>query len=208
MNGREISWDDEKQLGWYRDRGFRMVEITDLVKKGKNTADFKVSYDFLTEVESAYIVGEFGVEMVSPYEGKIVKEKEKIEAGSWVEQGYPFYGGSMVYKTDIALKKGKRAFLKLLNPSGTLFKVRVNGRDAGKILWSPYFLEITSFVKNGDNRIEVELVSSLQNMWGPLHERRGDDNWCGPRSFENEDNLREEFSFFIYGIRGIEILVL
>ncbi|MCK9266064.1 hypothetical protein M0P98_04170 [bacterium] len=209
MNDREISWDDEKQLGWYRDIGFRMVEITDLVKKGENTADFKVHYDFLTEVESAYIVGEFGVEMVSPYEGKIVKEREKIEAGSWVEQGYPFYGGSMVYMTDIALKKGKRVFLKLLNPSGTLFNVRVNGRDAGKILWSPYCIEITSFVKNGNNKIEVELVSSLQNMWGPLHEREGDDNmWVGAIAFENEDYLREEFSFFNYGIGGIDILVL
>ena len=209
MNGREISWDDEKQLGWYRDRGFRMVEITDLVKKGGNAADFKVCYDFLTEIEPAYIVGEFGVEMASPYEGRIVKEKKKIEAGTWIGQGYPFYSGSMVYKTDVVLEKGQRVFLKLLNPSGTLFKVRVNGKDAGKILWAPYILEITPFIKNGGNRIETELVSSLQNMWGPLHERDGDDNmWVGENAFQDEAFLREEISLFNYGLGGIEVVVL
>ena len=209
LNGKEISWDGEKQPGWYRDRGFQMVEITDLVKKGKNTVDFKVSYDFLTEVESAYIVGDFAVEMVSPYEGKIVKEKENIEAGSWTGQGYPFYSGSIVYKTDAVLRKGKRVFLKILNPSGTLFKLRVNGKDAGKILWAPYVIEITPFVKNGRNRIEAELVSSLQNTWGPLHERDGDDNmWVGANAFEDEEFLREEFSLFNYGLGGIEIMVL
>ena len=209
LNGREISWDDEKQLGWYRDRGFRMVEITDLVKKGENTADFKVRYDFLTEVESAYIVGDFGVEMVSPYEGKLVKEKKKIEAGSWTGQGYPFYNGNIVYRTDAVLRKGKRSFLKLLNPSGTLFKVRVNGKDAGRILWAPHILEITPLVKSGKNSIEIELVSSLQNTWGPLHERDGDDNmWVGANAFQDESFLREEFSLFNYGLGGIEVVVL
>ena len=211
VNGRQIARDDESRLGWHWDRGFKMVEITGLVKAGLNTADFRVGYDFLTEIEPAYVVGDFGVEMESPYRGRIVKETSKISAGSWVGQGYPFYSGRMVYKSEFEVPGGgSRIFMRIVKPSGVLFNVRVNGTDAGKILWSPYILEITSFVRNsGKNRVELELISSLQNSWGPLHERKGEDTlWVGPNAFENESEIREEFSLFNYGIGGIEILSL
>ena len=208
INGQEVPL-DEKKLDWHWDRNFKKIEITEYVKKGENIVDFSVHYDFLTEVESAYIVGDFGVEMVDPYRGKIVKENRYIRTGSWIKQGYPFYSGRMVYKSgfNITGKKKKKVFLKIVKPSGILFKVKVNGKDAGNILWSPYILDISSFIKNGKNSISVELVSSLQNSWGPLHEKEGDDNrWVGPNAFQDEDFLREEFSLFNYGIGGIEIL--
>ncbi len=210
VNGRQITWDDGKQLGWHWDRGFRMVETTELVKPGENLVDFSVHYDFLTEVESAYIVGDFGVEMESPYKGRIVRERGKIDTGSWVGQGYPFYSGRLVYKTGFKSPGGERFFLRILKPSGILFNVRINGREAGKIMWSPHILEITRFVrKKGGNLIELELISSLQNSWGPLHERKGEDTlFVGPDAFENESEIREEFSLFNYGIGGMEILAV
>jgi len=207
INGQELPFDRNK-LDWHWDRSFKKIEITDYVKKGENTVDFSLHYDFLTEVEAAYIVGDFGVEMVDPYRGRIVKENKYIRTGSWVGQGYPFYSGRMVYKASFNMRnKKKKIFLKIVNPSGILFKVRVNAIDAGNILWSPYILEITPFIKRGKNSISVELVSSLQNSWGPLHEKDGDDNrWVGPNAFEDESFIREELSLFNYGIGGIKIL--
>ncbi len=206
INGKEISIG--KKLDWHWDRSFKKVEITDYVKKGENIVDFRVRYNFLTEVEPAYIVGDFRVELISPYEGKILKENKALKGGSWVYQGYPFYSGRMVYKSTFNLQgKKKKVFARIVRPSGILFKINVNGKDAGNLLWSPYILEITPFIKKGKNRISVELVSSLQNSWGPLHEREGDDNlWAGPNAFENEDFIRDELSLFNYGIEKIEIL--
>lgn len=187
---------------WHWDRGFGKVEVTDLVKKGENVIDFKVDYDHLTEVEAAYIVGDFGVTMADPYRGRIVAEPEKLQVGSWTKQGYPFYSGRMVYKTSFTGESG-RTFLRLKNPSGTLFKVRVNGADAGSILWRPWEIELTSLVKPGENSLEIEVVSSLQNTWGPLHEKTGDDNlWCGPDAFEVDHILREEINIYPYGLLG------
>ncbi len=211
VNGREITWDDEKELGWHWDRSFRMVEITNLVRRGANIVDFSVGYDFLTEVEAAYVVGDFGVKLAGPYEGRIIREKKKLTAGSWVNQGYPFYSGRMVYKSEFDIPEGrKRAFLRILKPSGILFKARINGREAGNILWSPYMLEITRFARGRKkNSLELELVSSLQNSWGPLHEREGEDNrYVSSAAFEHEEQVREELSLFDYGIGGIEILVI
>ena len=207
INGIEVPTDD-KNMGWHWDRSFKKVAITKYVKKGENIVDFTVAYDVASEIEPIYIVGDFGVEIVNLYKGKIVKEKNTLKNGSLTGQGYPFYSGRMIYKSMFNFTGGKkRVFLKIINPSGTLFKIKINGKNAGNILWSPYMLEITPFIKKGKNNISVELVSSLQNSWGPLHEKEGDDNrWCGPHAFEDESFVREELSLFNYGIGGLEIL--
>jgi len=200
VNGTEV---DTANPDWQWDRGFGKVEITSLVKKGENTLDFHVVYDFLTEVEAAYIVGDFGVSMADPFRGKIVQEPKTLKTGSWTTQGYPFYSGRIAYKCQFAAPEGKNTLLRLVRPSGTLFRVRVNGEDAGRILWRPYEVDLTGHVKPGTNELEIEVVSSLQNSWGPLHDKEGDSYmWVGPNAFENDPELREEINSFPYGLLG------
>lgn len=193
---------------WQWDRGFGKVEIGNLIVSGNNTIDFHVNYDFMTEVESAYIVGDFGVELVSPFHGKLVKEPQQLKTGSWIGQGYPFYSGRMIYKTKFDCTR-KAAKLVLSRPSATVINVRVNGKEAQSIMWRPYETDLSDLVKQGQNNLEIEVVSSLQNSFGPLHEINGDDNqWCGPNAFDDEEFIREELSLFDYGLLdGGEILV-
>lgn len=207
VNGTEV---DTANPDWHWDREFGKIEITDLVKKGENIVDFVVHFDFLAEVEPAYIVGDFGVEMADAFRGKIVAEPEKLKTGSWIRQGYPFYSGKMVYKAKVEMHRGHQALLRLLRPSGTLYKVRMNGTEVGEILWRPWEILLPPPNKTGLAELEIEVVSSLQNTWGPLHDKEGDDNqWAGPRAFENEDMLREEMNLFNYGLLGgAEILIM
>lgn len=200
VNGQEVSL---SSTGWHWDRSFGKVEITDFVKKGENTVDFEVDYDFLTEVEPAYVVGDFGVRLADPYTGEIVDEPRQLKSGSWTPQGYPFYSGNMIYKAAIEKPASEgKAFLKLTRPSGILYKVKINGTEAGKILWRPFELEISKYLKDGRNELEITVVSSRQNSMGPLHERSGDDAVAAPEFFENEALVREEFSLYDYGLLG------
>ncbi|HUV04958.1 MAG TPA: hypothetical protein VMX94_07595 [Armatimonadota bacterium] len=201
VNGHVI---DASNAGWQWDHSFGKVEITDLVQKGVNTVDFSFDYSFLSEVEQAYIVGDFGVRLANPYEGEIMDERTELRTGSWLDQGYPFYSGAMIYRTALSVPAdGKRTFLRLVNPSGILYKARVNGRNAGKILWRPFELDLTPFLGSGDNDLEIEVIASRQNTFGPLHEVEGDDFlWCGPNAFEDDNVIREELSLFDYGLLG------
>jgi len=197
--------------GWHWDRGFGKVAIGNLLKPGENVIDFAFNYDFLSEVEQAYIVGDFGVRLRSPFEGELCDEPKSLANGSWVDQGYPFYPGSMVYATEVLHhpKKGARTILRLQNPSGTLFIVRVNGAEAGRILWRPYNVDLTPHLKAGKNSLEIEVVSSGQNAHGPLHVRHGDSFlWFGPNAFEDEWAVKKEFSLFDYGLLGGAELVV
>ena len=205
VNGKSVDTSDH---GWHWDRAFGKVDISDFVTTGVNIVDFKLHYDFLSEVEPAYIIGDFGVELVDPFRARLVGEQKKLRIGSWSDQGYPFYSGRMVYKSEFRAETNTHTVLRLIRPSGILYKVRVNGQDAGPIMWRPYELELTPLVEAGMNTVEIEVVSSLQNSWGPLHDKIGDDNmWPGPNAFDNEPELREEINSFNYGLLGgVEIV--
>ena len=81
--------------------------------------------------------------------------------------------------------------------------MRVNGAEAGRILWRPFVLDLTDALAGGENELEIEVVSSGHNAHGPLHVREGDSfRWFGPNSFEDERILKKAFSLFDYGLLG------
>ena len=41
-------------------------------------------------------------------------------------------------------------------------KVQVNGRDAGTLIWSPYRLDITTFLKHGENRLRIWVTKNTE----------------------------------------------
>ncbi len=201
VNGQNVPADG---TDWIWDRGFGRADIAGLIRQGENTVDFRFHYDFLSEVEPAYVVGDFGVRLATPERGEIIKERETLTNGSWITQGLPFYSGAVTYRTRfVTPDNAAHTILRLNRPSGVLFAVRVNGREAGQILWRPYELDITEFVRVGENTLEIEVVSSRQNTLGPLHEREGDDfPYASPEAFETDAICRESFSLFDYGLLG------
>lgn len=76
-----------------------------------------------------------------------------------------YYSGKAVYHTKFDLKtieKGKSLFLDL----GTvkdIAGVKLNGNDLGTVWTSPWTVEITSFVKQGDNSLEIEVINQWPN---------------------------------------------
>ncbi|MBO3839702.1 MAG: hypothetical protein QXN75_02930 [Thermoproteota archaeon] len=71
------------------------------------------------------------------------------------------------------------------------------------VCWSPSEADITKFVKKGENTLEIDVVSSFRNTFGPLHHRLGDS-----LTFVDEENWVEEYQFAPYGlINGVEVVV-
>jgi hypothetical protein len=203
VNGTPV---DTGNCGWHWDRGFGKVDITSLIRTGPNIVDFSLKYDFLSEIENAYVVGDFGVRLrPNGYEAEICAEPAELANGSWLHQGYPFYIGSMIYKTEIEHTPSPqtRTLLRLVEPSGTLLVIHVNGKAVGRILWRPYEFDLTDFLRKGKNELGIEVVSSQHNAHGPLHVREGDSyRWFGPDSFESERIVKKEYSLFDYGLLG------
>lgn len=76
-----------------------------------------------------------------------------------------FFSGTATYTTTATLKpaaKGERLQLRF-GEVGTMAKVYVNGQYAGGVWTTPYTLDVTDLVRDGQNEIKVEVVNTWVN---------------------------------------------
>lgn len=85
----------------------------------------------------------------------------------WREnEAFKFKSDEGLYSASFNLKteRGKKYFLDLGKVYFTA-DVIINGKKAGTRLWDPYQLDITNYVKEGDNTIEVRVIPTLRNEY-------------------------------------------
>lgn len=156
----------------------------------------KLTYDM--EIENMYIIGDFSVKTEGEfttldrdavrYSGEFIisKPKQNITLQNIEQQGFPFFNGKMVLSKTFDLRKDnyKLEFSKKL---ASLVSVKVNGKEAGDILWKPYSIDLTPFIKDGENNIEITFVLSLRNLLGPHHLQEGEIYEVSPGCFFKEE---------------------
>jgi len=120
------------------------------------------------ELEPVYLIGDFCVEPAE--RGWKIVSAYPLKLGSWKHQGLPLYTNGVSYSKQFKIDDlTKHYFVKLNQWKGTVAAIRVNGREAGIIGWPPYELDITRFVRKGENQIDVRVYGSLKNLLGPHH---------------------------------------
>ncbi len=163
-----------------------------------------------TEIESIYLTGDFAVSVTPSAEplaesqknslhlfpGKplhsirhfaVTREKDQFD-GDLVEQGYPFYAGTFILKNSFTIDKkpngkAKRYFISFPSFEAIVVKVRVNDMEFDPLLYSPWEIDITGALREGDNQVEIELTNSLRNLLGPHHHTGGELTAVGPVTF-------------------------
>lgn len=166
INGKDIS---PLEGEWWLDRSFGVLDLTGLVQKGRNELLISAHpMDILAELEPVYLLGNFSLRSMKKG-WKIIKPNE-LHLGSWKAQGYPFYVDQVAYtKNFYAESKFDGYYVNLNEWQGTVSEVWVNGNKTGIIGWNPYELEITPWIKTGENQISVRVIGSLKNLLGPHH---------------------------------------
>ena len=94
--------------------------------------------------------------------------------------------GKMVMTKHFDLKD-KEYKIKLSKKLATVVSVKVNGCDVGNILWKPYELDLTPYIKEGNNEVELTLTLSLRNLLGPHHLEEGENFEVTPASFFKDE---------------------
>lgn len=84
---------------------------------------------------------------------------------SWTKTGLAQFSGSAIYEKTFTFPPafaGKRVILDLGIVS-SVAEVQVNGRDAGTLFWEPYRLDITEYLRPGDNRLRIRVTNTEAN---------------------------------------------
>lgn len=243
INDYELDFADE---GEFIDHSIRKNSIGKYLKMGVNTINLccrftqsdelyyakftpgihesvrnKLTYD--TELESLYIIGDFGVDMSEDYTlgernclhgGKtfsLVAPKKYVHISDITRQNFWFFSGEMeLMQTVIVEKKEnvayKIAFAKLNAPAAEVY---VNGKRAGIMAFAPFELDITDLLNNGGNEIKIIMLSGNRNLLGPHHKPIGETYSVGPSTFtdtagwtdnKGEPQWTDNYNFVIFGV--------
>ncbi|MEJ2703068.1 MAG: hypothetical protein P8Z79_11565, partial [Sedimentisphaerales bacterium] len=90
---------------------------------------------------------------------------------SWKDIGFDFYSGRVLYRKTVTVDDDfERAWLDLGKVQHYV-EVYVNNRFVDLLLWPPYELEITDFLKKGRNEVALVVSNSIANrfawdVWG------------------------------------------
>ncbi len=93
-------------------------------------------------------------------------EGGKMPVGDWTRQGaLKFYSGGVNYKHAFLLDDTRGPVRLDLGSVDATCEVAVNGRFVDVLINKPYVLDITNYVKTGQNEVEVLVYSSLANHY-------------------------------------------
>ncbi len=212
LNRRTVSTDTRQ---WHWDKKFRRLPLGELIRKGTNEILLTGDYRLGTEIEDIFIVGDFATRRISDTRYAITAEPAVLKSGDWGPQGYHFYAGNMVYRRQFqhTSRTHRRALVRLVEPAGTLFEVRVNGKQTPPLVWPPWEADVSESLKDGTNEIEIIVYGSLRNAFGPLHNTQyaehGNNWWIGPDSFTDEQHWTDNYTLAPYGlIGGVELVTI
>ena len=158
----------------------------------------QLTYD--VELESIYLIGDFGVKSLSEYtmllkhgirtkgEFVITEAPKVLEAGDFTRQGLCFFAGklNLSRKLKVNKKENDKIILDFGRIRAVLVKVFVNGEFVSKLMWEPFLVDVSAYVKEGENELMVEVYSSNRNLLGPHHHVDGEIYNVGPMSFTGE----------------------
>jgi hypothetical protein len=163
---------------WLLDPGFKRLDVSGRLRRGPNNLEIRFPCVPGCVVEAPLLAGDFAVGPTKGGRSCLAEEPLTLRTGSWTDQGYPFYAGRMRHRKEFPLEieEGKRYFLALDTPAASVCSVRVGEQEPVVLPFHPWRLEITRLARNGVNSLEIDLASTLLNLYGPrdLSAKRAD----------------------------------
>jgi len=245
INGNKVKYNG---LPYYRDKCFLPIDITNRIQPGTNyieisrhfqapereTIDNENLYKFYgTELEQIYLIGDFAVrgECIGQdffeytrqrYKPSfVITEESGISQGDLLADGYCFFNGTINLETSVNITnitENERYYIDIEKLDAVIAKIRINNRGAGKLAWRPYRLEITDYIWERENKIEISLTNSLRNLLGGLHfvplkdvsggqwvQKARPNSGDGPEWYKDRENNRfwsDDYFFRPFGIGG------
>ncbi|RKP54461.1 hypothetical protein D7Z26_14030 [Cohnella endophytica] len=188
-----------EHAGWYRvycndalvesqstvselDPNIHEIELTSFIRSGLNVITLRASiFNVRMEIEPVYIRGEFGV--FAEQERWTIGRKPELAIGTWIDQGYPFYGGAVRYSYDFQLAKpAQELLLDFPEREATILSIWLNGEFIGIVgTDGANSYHFGCNLNPGMHGLEVRVCGSLKNLLGPHHdpERPRNAAWPG-----------------------------
>jgi len=192
-----------------------------MLKHGGNRIEIETDFHEEIDLEAIYILGNFGVKI----EGKnksLTTLPGKLVIGCITTQGLPFYSGTVRYNLPLEELKMegrsdsqpnvegrcpqrpnsmKKFIISAPENEGALIKIFANDEYVGCAPWSPYEIDITNAVNSGAKTIDLDVVLTRRNTFGPLHQIPLRSFAYGPAHFISDgESFSENYMLYPAGL--------
>lgn len=182
----QLTWNGQKVdntvIGWYVDKSIQTVALS-VLKVGKNILEASIPFGERTNVEWAYLLGDFGVE-VNGRSVVIVPARKQLAFGSITNQGLPFYGGNVTYHIPVETSEGE-LHVRSSQYSGSLQTVLFEDKEEQAVIYPPYTVNLGN-IDAGKHIIDVTLFGNRRNGFGPIHLTDLKERWISPEAWRSE----------------------
>lgn len=211
INGTEVL---QEKADWWIDKSFHVFPIAEHTVNGENIIEmtfeitrpkeleeqgefegYKNRFFYPIEPEDVYIRGDFDVQVqgeitnhVEDYRIKgafVLTDSTGKNAGELTGQNLWFYCGNARYTYKFTAGN-KNQVLHISHMEATAAEVLVNGKKAGMICRAPYKLDVSDYMTEGENTVELVLYGSNRNLLGPHHHVSGNPHFVGVSTFLGE----------------------
>lgn len=167
--------------GWYVDKAIKKIKLPK-IQKGSNILEAEVPFGKHTNIEWAYILGDFGVEVYGRF-AMLVSKRQTLAFGDITRQGLPFYGGNITYHIPVETEEGELR-IKSGYYLGTMQEATLDNHEPISMAFPPYTVELGT-VSKGAHCIDITLYGHRRNGFGPLHLADRKEKWIGPKAWRS-----------------------
>lgn len=175
----------------------KMAAIPNLSRQFENERN---RFCYPVEPESFYLRGDFDVRVEAEMEKHadlyLVKGSGSRRftlcpaagpnSGDITCNGGWFYRGGAKTQLKVPFADGRQVFLRLDSPSCSCVRISVNGNYAGLLMAEPFEMDLTEWLSQKENTVELELLGSNRNLFGPHHHVAGNPPFVGPHTFAGQ----------------------
>lgn len=154
------------------------------VLKGNHELVIEFPFKPQTKMEWSYLIGNFGVRVLGN-RAILTDLPVKIGYGSLTDYGFPFYGGNFTYQHEITVAEEGDYEIEITKFRAPLLSVAVDGKPAGKIMFSPYRCSL-GHLKPGKHTIYITAYGNRINTFGQIHNSDDNFDYYGPDSWRTE----------------------
>lgn len=195
---------------WVDDCFKKMKLPAGVLKEGRNLVTIDVTFMRTTNIEALYLIGDFGVAL-DGRKRTLVDVPSKVGCENYETYALPFYTGCMTYHMTPAQYQGllgnmeetaDRIVLSPASFTGSCVKVTALGKTT-VLGWDPYEADVTQAVRAGAP-IDVTVVGTRRNVFGPLHQLPRLDGAYGPGNFTTTGaGWTDDYSLLDSGLTGL-----
>ncbi len=139
--------------GRWVDACFRLFRAR--VRKGQNVVTSEFCFRQSADVEAIYVLGAFGVQLPAT----LVPLPETLQTQRLAEQGLPYYGGAVTFRTGIG---GGAVRVEIQSLQGAC--VHAEGEEEAVIAFPPYCAQVRA-----GQELRLTLYLTRRNTFGPNH---------------------------------------